>query len=153
MNLPAETYLTPEDYLKAERLAETKHEYYQGNIFAMTGANRRHNLISVSLTATLYTKLRQHHCEIYANDMRVKVTATDLYCYPDIVVVCEPPQFDDKHKDTLLNPTVFIEVLSDSTEGYDRGKKFEHYRNLKSLHLSKVCLSIEIYKILSIRQY
>lgn len=125
--------LTPEEYLALERQAETKSEYLNGELFAMSGASRRHNLITVNITAGLHAQLRQRPCEVYTSDMRLKVSPTGLYTYPDVVVVCETPQFEDTELDTLLNPTLIVEVLSRSTEDYDRGGKFEHYRSLDSL--------------------
>ncbi len=125
--------LTPQEYLAIERQAETKSEYYNGEMFLMTGASREHNLIGTNFTGALQPQLRQKPCEIYANDMRVLIPATGLYTYPDIVVVCNEPQFEDAELDTLLNPTLIIEVLSDSTEKYDRGKKSENYRSIESL--------------------
>jgi Uma2 family endonuclease len=131
MALP-QTRVTPEDYLAFERASEEKHEYYAGEIFAMTGASTNHNRIVGSTYAALYAQLRERPCDILANDMRVKVPATGLYTYPDISILCEEPQFEDSEVDTLLNPTVIIEVLSPSTEAYDRGKKFQHYRTIPS---------------------
>lgn len=125
--------LTPEDYLAIERSAEFKSEYFDGEIFAMTGASEPHNLVVTNATRELSVQLKKRPCKLYANDMRVKVDPTGLYTYPDLVVVCGKAQFDDTHLDTLLNPTLIIEVLSDSTEAYDRGRKFEHYRKLESL--------------------
>jgi Uma2 family endonuclease len=124
---------TPEEYLTLERQAEHKSEYFAGEIFAMSGASRQHNLIVTNIVAALHGQLRNRPCEVYANDMRVKVSATGLYTYPDVVVLCGEPQFDDAHKDTLLNPTVLIEILSPSTEAYDRGDKAAHYRKLATL--------------------
>lgn len=126
-------YLTPQEYLEYERQAETKSEYFNGEIYAMAGATREHNLIVTNTVLSLGTRLRSRRCEIYAADMRVKVSPTGLYTYPDVVVVCGPPRFDDAHKDTLLNPILIVEVLSESTEAYDRTGKFEHYRKLESL--------------------
>lgn len=126
-------YLSPEDYLDLERAAPYKSEYFAGEIFARSGASRRHNVIVTNLIAELRGQLRGRPCEVYPSDMRVTVRPTGLYTYPDVVVVCGPPAFDDAHTDTLLNPTVLFEVLSESTEGYDRGRKFEHYRQLASL--------------------
>jgi Uma2 family endonuclease len=127
-------YITPEEYLIFEReCIDQKHEYFDGEIFAMSGASRRHNLISISITGNLYSQLRDRDCEMYAADMRVKIPETELYTYPDIVVVCGEPEFEDQVFDTLLNPVVIIEILSKSTENYDRGKKFENYRKIKSL--------------------
>jgi Uma2 family endonuclease len=126
-------YLTPEDYLARERAAETKSEYFDGEVFAMAGASRAHNLIVFNVASRLGPQLRGGRCEAYVGDMRVKVSATGLYTYPDVVVVCGNPQLEDDHLDTLLNPSLIIEVLSPSTESYDRGQKFAHYRRLESL--------------------
>lgn len=125
--------MTEADYLAFERVSEVKHEFLAGEVFAMTGASRAHNLICVNLIALLKNQLRGRSCEIYPSDMRIKVQATGLYTYPDISVVCGQAEFGDEHLDTLFNPTVIIEVLSASTERYDRGKKFQHYRELVSL--------------------
>ncbi len=126
-------YLTPEAYLEQERQAETKSEYFAGQVFAMAGASGAHNIIVANAIIELGPQLKRRPCITYASDMRVKVSDSGLYTYPDVSVVCGKPLFDDKQKDTLLNPTVLIEVLSDSTEAYDRGKKFAHYRMLDSL--------------------
>lgn len=125
--------LTPEEYLTQERRAATRSEYVNGQIYAMTGASREHNLIAGNTFATLHAQLRSRACEVYASDMRVKLSATGMYTYPDVVAVCGVPQFEDEAVDTLLNPSVIVEVLSDSTERYDRGAKFAHYRTLDSL--------------------
>jgi Uma2 family endonuclease len=127
------SYLTPQEYLAIERCAEYKSEYFDGEMFAMAGASPAHNQITLNVAGGINVQLKKRPCLVYANDMRVKVSATGLYTYPDIVALCGPPRFDDNQKDTLLNPTVIIEVLSDSTEVYDRGKKFQHYRTLESL--------------------
>ncbi len=133
MSSLAKSYYTPEEYLVLERKAEYKSEYLNGQIFAMSGASREHILISVNLVRELSSQLRGRPCEVYNGDMRVKVNPTGLYTYPDVTVVCGEPHFDDKHTDTLVNPTLIIEVLSPSTEAYDRGEKFAHYRKLPSL--------------------
>ncbi len=127
------TPLSPEDYLSWERAEEVKHEYRDGEIVAMTGASREHILISSSITGVLYRQLEDRPCEIYPNDMRVWLPQTKRYVYPDLSVVCGEPQFGDDYLDNLLNPLVVIEVLSPSTEGYDRGEKFHHYRTIPSL--------------------
>ena len=126
-------YLTPEEYLAFEREADIKHEYYAGEIFAFAGASRQHNLIAGNVYAALHAQLRKRPCEVYPSDMRVRVSPTGLYTYPDVTVVCEEVQFDDEQADTLLNPTVIVEVLSPSTKDYDRAGKFEQYRKLESL--------------------
>jgi Uma2 family endonuclease len=126
-------FVTPQDYLAWERQQETRHEWFDGEVYAMTGASRGHNLVCVNVIASLHAQLRGKSCEVYNNDMRVKVSETGMYTYPDIVAVCGQPEFEDAAVDTLLNPVLIVEVLSDSTERYDRGAKFAHYRNLPSL--------------------
>lgn len=125
--------LTPQEYLDWERLQETRHEYVNGEIHAMTGASRKHNLVCLSFASVLYTRMRGKPYEVYGSTMRVKVDATGMYTYPDIVVAGGQPQFEDQCVDTLLNPLLIVEVLSDLTESYDRGAKFLHYRKLPSL--------------------
>ena len=125
--------MTPEEYLERERQAETKSEYFAGEVFAMAGAGEAHNLIVTNVIIALGTQLRKRPCKVYPSDMRVLVSPTGLYTYPDVVVVCGEPRFLDEKRDTLLNPTLLVEILSESTEAYDRGKKFEHYRQIESL--------------------
>jgi Uma2 family endonuclease len=125
--------LSPAGYLALERAAETRSEYLDGEVFAMAGASRRHNLITANVIARLGLQLERRPCEVYPSDMRVTVPATGLYTYPDVVVVCEEPRFEDAELDTLLNPTLLVEVLSGTTAGYDRGAKFDHYRAIESL--------------------
>ena len=132
MTSQPKTYLTPEEYLAFEREAEYKNEYIDGEVYAMTGASRRHNLITFNIAGALSPQLRGRLCEAYASEMRVRIPKRG-YVYPDGVVVCGEPQFEDGHLDTLLNPTVIIEVLSESTERYDRSKKFGFYRTIESL--------------------
>jgi len=124
---------SPAEYLKRERNAEYKSEYFNGEIVAMAGASRAHVLLVSHLVRFLGNQLDGSGCDVYSSDLRVKVDATGLYTYPDVVVACGEPRFEDDHVDTLLNPTMIIEVLSDSTEAYDRGKKFAHYRSIPSL--------------------
>jgi Uma2 family endonuclease len=126
--------ITPEQYLALERKAEIKSEYLDGEMFAMSGATLEHTKIIVNLTRELSTKFLDRPCEVYSQDLRVKVSATGMYTYPDVAAVCEKPQLEDEHFDTLLNPQLIIEVLSESTESYDRGKKFAHYRTIASLN-------------------
>ncbi len=133
MSAQPQSFLTPQDYLAWERRQESRHEFLDGHIFAMTGASRAHNLLCMNLAASLHQQLRGKPCEIYANDMRVKVSETGMYTYPDLVAACGEPRFEDQVVDTLLNPVLIIEVLSDSTERHDRGAKFTHYRSLASL--------------------
>ena len=133
--IPAKKNYTAEEYLAMERSSlEGKCEFVDGQIFAMVGASREHNLIGVNIASELRTQLKDRPCETYANDMRVKAAEAKGYHYPDIVVVCGKPEFEDGHLDTLLNPTVLVEILSPSTEAYDRGGKFAAYRKIQSLH-------------------
>lgn len=134
MSLQLKSYLTPEEYLAIERKAEYKSEYFNGEMFAMAGASERQISIVASLMYILVGQLRGRPCKAYSNDMRVRVSPTGLYTYPDVVVVCDQARFADDQKDTLLNPTLIVEVLSESTKDYDRGGKFEHYRSLASLN-------------------
>ena len=133
MNPQLKPRLTPEDYLAIERGAEYKSEYFNGEIFAMTGASEPHNAIVVNTTIQLGNQLKKRPCRLYANDLRVKVSPTGMYTYPDVAAACGELRFEDGYIDTLLNPSVIVEVLSPSTEAYDRGEKFAHYRRLDSL--------------------
>lgn len=123
--------MTERDYLIFERESEMKHEFLDGEVLAMSGGSRSHNRICVNLIRLLSTQLRAGDCEVFSSDMRVKIVS-GKYTYPDLSVVCGEAQFSDD-VDNLLNPTLIIEVLSPSTEGYDRGKKFQHYRTMPSL--------------------
>ena len=129
----AQTYLTPEEYLAFERKATTKHEYLNGQIVAMSGASFAHTFITANIANQLYNQLIGGECRVVTSDMRVKASKTESYFYPDVVVICGEPLAEDNVFDTLLNPTVIVEVLSPSTEAYDRGEKFEHYKQIASL--------------------
>ena len=133
MSTPPKSYLSPTQYLAKERKAEFKSQYYRGEMLAMAGASREHNLIVANLVGEIGNALKDRRCEVYPSGMRVKVTATGLYTYPDATVVCGDPEFEDEQFDTLTNPTVLFEVLSDSTESWDRGGKFRQYRDIPSL--------------------
>jgi Uma2 family endonuclease len=132
MTSQPKTYLTPEDYLAAERRNEYKSEYIDGEMVAMTGASRRHSIIAINIAAEVHRQLRGRPCEAYISEMRVRIPKRG-YVYPDLVVVCGEPRLEDDHFDTLLNPTVIIEILSESTERYDRTKQFTFYRTIESL--------------------
>jgi Uma2 family endonuclease len=132
MSADAKPFLTEEQYLEIERNAETKSEFLNGEMFAMSGAQRAHNALVWNAIGLLFQRLKTP-CQGFPSDMRVHIPATGLYTYPDLVVACGELTFRDKHVDTLLNPTLIIEVLSRSTEAYDRGRKFEHYRTIPSL--------------------
>ena len=133
MTSQPKSYVTPEEYLAFERRNEYKSEYINGEVFAMTGASRGHNIIAVNITSSLDQQLADRPCEIYAGDMRVRIASRReyAYIYPDVVVVCGEPLFEDNHLDTLLNPTVLVEALSESTEHYDRGRKFSFCREIE----------------------
>ena len=133
MALQPQMWLSPEAYLAIERQSACKSEYVAGEMFAMAGASRRHNLIVANVIRILGNQLLASPCNVYPSDMRLKIPHTGRYTYPDVVVACAEEQFEDEHRDTLLNPVVIIEVLSDSTEAYDRGKKFEEYQRIESL--------------------
>jgi len=134
MSVQAKTRISPEEYLEIERRAETKSEYLDGEMFAMTGVTRKHSLVTTNLVRELSQRLIDRPCEVHSSDLRVYIPATGLYTYPDLAIVCGEPRFEeDQEIDTLLNPTLIIEVLSPSTEAYDRGKKFEHYDTIESL--------------------
>lgn len=121
------------EYLARERFAEYRSEYFQGEIFAMAGGSRRHARICDNLVARMLEKLRGGPCHPYSSSLRVKVEATGLTTYPDLSIVCGEEKFDDQEKDTLLNPRLIFEVLSPSTERYDRGRKFNNYKQIPTL--------------------
>lgn len=121
-----------EEYLELERDSEIRHEYLDGEIFEMAGGNKRHNGISANLVRLLGNQLLEQDCIVYGSDMRVRITSTGKYTYPDVVAVCGEEIFEDETEDTLLNPMLIVEVLSKSTEAYDRGAKFEYYQTIKS---------------------
>jgi Uma2 family endonuclease len=133
MSTQSKPYLTPEQYLEIERKAEFKSEYYRGEMFAMSGARLNHNLINWNTVGQFHQQLRSKPCQGYSNDMRVKVSDSGLYTYPDIAVVCGEARFLDDKLDTLLNPTLIVEILSPSTETYNRQDKFRLYRSLDSM--------------------
>jgi Uma2 family endonuclease len=125
--------ISPTEYLELERKAEYKSEYFQGEMFAMPGASRWHGLIVTNLVGELRQQLKARPCIACANNLRIRVSPNGLYTYPDVLVICGDAQFADDQEDTVLNPILIIEVLSDSTRDYDRGEKFQHYRTLPSL--------------------
>jgi len=124
--------LTEAEYLQLDRAAETKSEFFDGEVFAMAGGTKEHSLIAANVIRELGNRLKGTGCLVFNADLRVKVETTGLVTYPDVSVVCGSQRFLDDEVDTLLNPTLLIEVISDSTEAYDRGKKFEHFRQIES---------------------
>lgn len=142
--------ITPEEYLEFEKNSELKNEYFDGEIFAMVGAGKNHNIISVNISGELRHKLKGTSCMNFVGDMRVKVEKIEKYTYPDIVVACEKIEFLEDELDSLVNPVVIIEILSNSTESYDRGLKFQHYQLIQSLQeyilVSQYHCQVEKYK-------
>ena len=130
---PQLDYLTPEEYLAGERLAETKSEYFAGEVYAFAGTTWDHGLIVGNLVREIGTQFKGRSCQVCPTDLRVQVSPDGPYTYPDVVAVCGEPRFVDDQFDTLLNPTAIIEVLSDSTEARDRGWKLRHYQKLASV--------------------
>ncbi|MFZ1525877.1 MAG: Uma2 family endonuclease, partial [Saprospiraceae bacterium] len=133
MGLPEKQYFTPEQYLESERLALEKHEFYLGEIFAMSGASFRHNQIFKNTYGNLFNKLKGKPCQPYGSDLRIHIPNNSLYTYPDISIICGKPEMTDTVKDTITNPSVIIEILSKSTYDYDKGQKFTLYRDIDSL--------------------
>ncbi len=133
MQKPAKQCFTREEYLALEETAEYKSEYYRGEIFAMAGASLDHNRIAGNLYTFLNEQLGKKNCEAFISDMRLQVESKDLFTYPDVMIICGKPQFYDNRNDTITNPIVIFEVLSESTKNYDRGEKFEFYRAIPTL--------------------
>ena len=125
--------ITVDEYLARERNALAKSEYFNGEIFAMAGGSAEHSLIAANISGEVRNALKGSRCNVFNSDLRVKVEETGLYTYPDVTVVCGEREFDDDHRDTLTNPTLIVEVLSPSTEVYDRGAKSRQYRRIESL--------------------
>lgn len=148
---PVKRY-TPQEYYTLEREAEYKRDYYRGEIFAGTGGGARHSLITVNVGGEVGNRLKGKRCRAYASNLRLAVLATGLRCYPDASVYCGPLEFDpdDSVGETALNPTVLFEVLSKSTEGYDRGTKAKSYRQIESLRayvlISQETAHVEVYE-------
>ena len=124
---------TAAEYLELERQAQYKNEFIDGEIFAFAGASEAHNLIATNLTIALGSQLKGKPCKLYSSDMRVQLSESRRYTYPDVVICCGEAEFIDEKRDTLTNPTLIVKILSPLTEGYDRGEKFESYRQLGSL--------------------
>ena len=134
MSLPQTSRrLTEAEYLEIERAAEVKSEFFDGEMFAMAGGTPQHSLIGSNLIREFGNHLENSPCLAYNADLRIKVDASGLCTYPDLSVICGPLQFAEGTDDTVVNPTVLVEVLSTSTEAYDRGRKFEHYRQIPTL--------------------
>ena len=144
--------VSPEDYLRLERQSEVKHEYIKGKIRAMAGAGYSHNLICANLTGEIYSQLRGKSCSVVGSDQRLQILSGSAFTYPDLTVVCGKPEFNEEKKpDTLLNPTLLVEVLSPTTGQYDRSDKFMLYRQVPSLRqyltLDSLSVHAELYTL------
>lgn len=126
-------YLSPEEYLTLERRAESKSEYVDGVMYATAGRSERHNLIAANVIITLGAQLRDSPCRVYPSDLKVRVPGSRRFFYPDVSIVCGETQFADDEQDVVLNPSVVVEVLSESTAAFDRGEKFQSYQQIESL--------------------
>ncbi len=142
--------MTPEQFLEFERASPEKHEYYQGEIYAMAGGSPWHALIAANLVRHLGNALDKRPCRVMTSDLRIRVSPAGLYTYPDVSVVCGDLQYVDKHKDTIENPLLLIEVLSPTTEAHDRGFKASLYRDLASvqeyLFVSQTEARVEVHR-------
>lgn len=126
-------FYSANEYLSVERESEIRHEYVNGEVYEMAGANKRHNLISANIIRLIGNQILDRSCSVYGSDMRIKIQSAEKYTYPDVVALCGPEEFEDAAEDNLLNPAVIIEVLSKTTEAYDRGAKFAYYQAIESL--------------------
>jgi Uma2 family endonuclease len=146
---PKYNFITAEEYLVMERSSDTKHEYYRGEVFAMSGASFEHSEISSNVIGLLKNKLKGKSCRPYGNELRVYIPENTLYTYPNISIICEGPIFSDTEFDTVSNPSVLIEILSKTTKDYDRGGKFNLYRSIKTLKeyilIDSTSVSVEIF--------
>jgi Uma2 family endonuclease len=133
MTAQPDTFMTEEEYLAFEETSPTRHEYFAGRIVALAGGNEAHSIIASNINAALHSQLRRKPCTLYTSDMKIRAEHPRKYMYPDVAVVCGQPQYEDARRRVLLNPTVIIEVLSESTERYDRGLKFQWYRSIETL--------------------
>jgi Uma2 family endonuclease len=127
------THVTPEEYLAAERLSETRSEYLDGGVYPMTGASLNHGRIIINVATELVLQVRVRDCDVLATDMKVRLQGSRKFFYPDVCVLCSDPQFHDERKDIITNPDLVVEVLSPCTEAFDRGAKFQAYQSIESL--------------------
>jgi Uma2 family endonuclease len=146
---PKYNFISAEEYLAMERVADTKHDYYRGEVFATSGASFEHNEISSNVIGLLKNRLLGKPCRPYGSNLRVHIPENTLYTYPDISIICGGPSFLGGEFDTIVNPSVLIEILSKSTKDYDRGSKFNLYRSIKSLNeyvlIDSTAVSVEIF--------
>ena len=150
MSLQPKSTLTFDDWLAGERAAlESRSEYLDGEVFAMTGALEQHNTVVTNISGQLWMQMKGRPCRVYANDMKVRIRSAKAGTYPDLVALCGEREFQDGRRDLLLNPAAIVEVLSDSTEAYDRGGKFAIYRQIRSLRdyllVSQYRVAVELF--------
>jgi Uma2 family endonuclease len=142
-------FVSPEDYLIMERASQEKHEYFNGEVFAMAGASIPHNEIFHNVYGSLWGFLKGKGCKPYGSDLRIHIPVNTLYTYPDISIICGRPETTDVFTDNVTNPSVLIEILSKSTKDYDRGSKFMLYRSISSLQeyitIDSLSVNVEIY--------
>lgn len=133
MSAQREPLLTIEEYLALEEASAERHEYHAGRVVLLAGGSEAHTLIIGNITTLLNTQLRERPCRVYTSDLKIKIECARVYTYPDVTVVCGPSHFEDSTRRALLNPAVIVEVLSETTEKYDRGRKFQYYRTIDTL--------------------
>jgi Uma2 family endonuclease len=142
-------YVSPEDYLIMERASEVKHEYFKGDVFAMSGASWEHNLIARNINTLVLPFLKGKSCNMFRSDLRIHVPENTLYTYPDFSIICGKPETTNEEDDTVIKPSAIIEILSKSTKDYDRGTKFNLYRSIQTLKeyitIDSLSISVEIY--------
>lgn len=147
---PRYNYVSPDEYLEMERASDTRHEYYKGEVYAMSGASLEHNVIVKNINTQVLPFLKGKTCDMFGSDLRIFIPENSLYTYPDFSIVCGKPNTTDDENDTIINPSVLIEVLSKSTRQYDRGTKFNLYRSIPTLQeyimVDSTSISVEIYK-------
>lgn len=147
---PKYNYISPDEYLAMERASEEKHEYYKGHIFAMSGASWKHNVIVKNINTLVLPFLKGKPCDMFGSDLRIHIPENSLYTYPDFSIICGKLETTDEEDDTLIKPLAIIEVLSKSTRDYDRGTKFNMYRNIPTLNeyilVDSTTVCVEIYK-------
>ena len=146
---PKYNFISPEQYLEMERSSDLKHEYYKGEVFAMSGASVPHNDIAYNINRLVAPFLHGKACKIYGSDFRIYIPEKELFTYPDFSIVCRETKTSEVYTDNLTNPTVIIEVLSKSTKDYDRGTKFNLYRSIKALQeyilIDSTAVSVELF--------
>ncbi len=142
-------YISPGEYLVAERVATEKHEYFKGDVFAMSGASKEHNMIAKNFSTLVLPFLKGKNCDMFGSDLRVHIPENSLYTYPDFTAICGEWETIDSEKDTVTNPSVIVEILSKTTRDYDRGTKFNLYRSIRTLKeyilIDSLTVSVEIF--------